>query len=50
MSEQQTSTPQQQQARVSPVRPAPTQPLPIDPSLLRQIGGGVSTGSPNTGW
>ena len=46
MSQQQTPATSQQPVKT----PAPVAPQPIDPSLLRQIGGGDGTGSPHTGW
>ncbi len=47
MSQKQTPVvPQQQSKTQAPA--APSAPLPIDPSLLRQVSGG--TDSPKTGW
>ena len=49
MSQQHSLTPQQQPS-TSTVRPALNLPLPIELSLLRQVGGGLSNGSPHTNW
>ncbi len=32
------------------VNPQPKRPLPLDPSVLDQIGGGNGTQAPRTGW
>jgi hypothetical protein len=49
-----------QQAQTQPVQPVPAKtpiapasqsaPLPLDPNLLRHVGGGASAAGPNGGW
>jgi len=50
MSHQQTPVDQQQQSKAPTTPAAPSAPIPLDPSLLRQICGGTDTSAPVKIW
>jgi hypothetical protein len=50
MSQQYTPIAQQQKSKTPAAPAAPSAPLPIDPSLLRQISGGTTELTPKGGW